>query len=536
MEDVILNFNYKGKEVKIQCKKNENINDIFKRYTDKINKDINNIYFINNGSIIKNNNLQLEKLNNKDNKINILVCDTNDSYNEEIIEKEFKKIICPKCGENCLFEIKNYKINLNKCDNKHNINNILLDEYNNTQIIDEIKCNKCNKNKLEIYNNKIYKCCNCNINLCPICKSTHNKEHKIIDYELNNYICKMHVERYTSYCKECERNICDICEIEHDINHNLIYHRDIINKKENNKNLDELKLKIDKLKNEIKEIVNKLNKIINNLDIYYNINKSIIKNNNIRNRNYQILININNINKYNNDIINDINNIINENNMNIKFKYLYEIYNKMIGNDNNTKIYKLGKYIGELNNDKREGKGIMYYNDGDKYEGEWKNNIKEGKGKYNYNDGEIYEGEWKNDKREGKGIYFFDNGHRYEGEFKNDKREGKGIMYYNNGDRYEGEYKNDQPEGIGVYYFNNGDIYEGDYKNGKKEGKGIYYYNNGQRKGDRYEGDFKNGKFEGKGIYYYNNGDREMGDYLNRKKFGKHVTLYANGNISSKDY
>jgi len=43
MEDIILIFNYNGEEVKIQCKKNENINDIFKRYANKVNKDINNI-------------------------------------------------------------------------------------------------------------------------------------------------------------------------------------------------------------------------------------------------------------------------------------------------------------------------------------------------------------------------------------------------------------------------------------------------------------------------------------------------------------
>ena len=55
MEDININFNYKGQEVKIQCKKNENMNQIFKRYTSKINKDINNIYFIYNGNIINNN-------------------------------------------------------------------------------------------------------------------------------------------------------------------------------------------------------------------------------------------------------------------------------------------------------------------------------------------------------------------------------------------------------------------------------------------------------------------------------------------------
>ena len=32
----------------------------------------------------------------------------------------------------------------------------------------------------------------------------------------------------------------------------------------------------------------------------------------------------------------------------------------------------------------REGKGIMYYNNGDRYEGDWKNDKKEGKGKYYY--------------------------------------------------------------------------------------------------------------------------------------------------------
>ena len=53
-----------------------------------------------------------------------------------------------------------------------------------------------------------------------------------------------------------------------------------------------------------------------------------------------------------------------------------------------------------MKNDKREGKGIMYYKDGEKYDGEWKNGL-----------------------FEGKGIYYFKNGNRYEGEFKNDNME-----------------------------------------------------------------------------------------------------------------
>jgi len=509
MDDIILSFIFKGQEIKIQCKGNENMNDILKRYANKINNDINDIYFIHNGNVI-NNNLKLNEIRNKENEMSILVYNYNNNNYEEKIENESRDIICPICGENCLFEIKDYKINLSKCDNKHNENNILLEEYYKTQIINEVKCNNCNKNKSEIYKNQIYKCCNCNINLCPLCKLNHNKEHIIIDYELKNYICKIHGERFASYCKECEKNMCDMCELEHNKNHNLIYHKDIIKNEKNEKNnIDELKIKIDDLKNEIEEIKNILNKIINNIDIYYNINKNIINNyRNIRNRNYQILININNINKYNGNIINDINKIINESNINDKFKNLYDIYNKMII-VNITKTYKCGKYVGELKNDKREGKGTMYYNNGEKYEGDWKNDI-----------------------NEGKGIYYFKSGNRYEGDFKNDKREGKGIYYGKNGDRYVGDYKNDKKEGKGIYYVKNGDRYEGDYKNDKREGKGIYYGKNG----NRYEGEYKNGKPEVKGIYYFNNGDREMGDYIEGKKIGKHVTLHANGDITTKEY
>ena len=54
-----------------------------------------------------------------------------------------------------------------------------------------------------------------------------------------------------------------------------------------------------------------------------------------------------------------------------------------------------------------------------------------------------YIGQVVNGLREGKGIYYWNNGDRYEGEWKNGKMEGKGIYYYNNepwkGDRYEGE-------------------------------------------------------------------------------------------------
>ena len=81
-----------------------------------------------------------------------------------------------------------------------------------------------------------------------------------------------------------------------------------------------------------------------------------------------------------------------------------------------------------------------------------------------------YEGEIKNGKREGKGIMYYNDGNRYEGEFKNGQREGKGIMYYKDGDRYEGEFKNGKKHGKGIYYYNNGDREMGDYYKGVEYG------------------------------------------------------------------
>ena len=124
-----------------------------------------------------------------------------------------------------------------------------------------------------------------------------------------------------------------------------------------------------------------------------------------------------------------------------------------------------------------------------------------------------YVGQVVNGLREGKGIYYVFNGDRYEGNFRNGKREGKGIEYYHNGDRYEGDFRNDKKEGKGIMYYSNGDFYgdryEGDWRNDKKEGKGIYYYHNG----DREMGDYYNDKEIGKHVMLTRNGEVKTYNY-----------------------
>ena len=111
-------------------------------------------------------------------------------------------IICPKCKESIKIKIENYKKSLYGCKNGHKTVNILFDEFENTQKINEreIKFGNCNNNKSNIYNkviikldslqrnyyNEFYKCHQCGINICPICKSIHDKNH--IKIFINKYI------------------------------------------------------------------------------------------------------------------------------------------------------------------------------------------------------------------------------------------------------------------------------------------------------------------------------------------------------------
>ena len=69
-----------------------------------------------------------------------------------------------------------------------------------------------------------------------------------------------------------------------------------------------------------------------------------------------------------------------------------------------------------------------------------------------------YVGEVANGLREGKGIEYYNNGDRYEGDFRNDKREGKGIYYYHNGDREMGDYYDDKEIGKHVMLTRNGEV------------------------------------------------------------------------------
>jgi len=323
--------------------------DIINKFVTKSKIDINNAQFLYGGKQIDFELTfyeQANKIDKERDQMNILVYSIKEESKEEGM-KESKEVICPQCKENCLISLENYRIKLYDCKNKHVNDNIALNEFKNLQKINEneIICKNCDNTKFRAYNNQFYKCADCQINLCPLCKEKHDKEHKIFDYNNINYVCLIHKDFYISYCKECKLNLCMKCEKEHNSNHGIINYKNILPDEDEIK--QELKIfrnKIDKFKEIANEIIDVLNKVSEKMENYYQINYDILYNYNLQQRNYQILTNINSIKNFIN--LDDFDSVINDNNtIKFKFTYIIDIYNKIYNKkEKNNKI--------ELNHDK----------------------------------------------------------------------------------------------------------------------------------------------------------------------------------------
>lgn len=152
-----------------------------------------------------------------------------------------------------------------------------------------------------------------------------------------------------------------------------------------------------------------------------------------------------------------------------------------------------------------DGQGILYRpNNQIKYKGDFLNDKREGKGEYFFEDGSVYKGDWKDGKREGKGVYLFKTGARYEGEWKDNSCDGEGIMKYANRVVYEGEWADGKWNGEGRLDKANGNVYEGDWVDSKKDGRILHFF----RETKISEGVYEEGKKIGFETCYISNGER----------------------------
>ena len=330
-----IEFNLNNSITKVNADLKDKFQDIITQYIENIYIDSNSVYFF-----VHNRQIHLEQTVEE----HMNESDKNNKKLEVIVQKVIpKQIICPECFEPCLIKIKDYRIQLYGCCKGHIIEDLSYLEFNNLQkqILSKIICDTCkNNNKSNSLKNEFYICLTCNQNICLSCKSLHEKEHDIIEYDKNYYLCKKHKEPFTKYCKKCKINFCTLCETEHK-EHYIISLNDI------NPNIDmqkeklkEIKNNIDICNNYIKTIIEQLNKIISIMNLYHDINENILNNLDEQNKNYETLQNINEINLDNNIFkrISKINNIQNEDYINKIFDII-DFYKKMSLKKKDYEIY-----------------------------------------------------------------------------------------------------------------------------------------------------------------------------------------------------
>ena len=342
MSEVNINFSLDGANTVIQCHENDSMKDIFTKFLNKSMIDSTNLYCIYGAKVLdaEFNKTFLEIANEQDKKekkMNIVV-----TRNPTAINNNFyiisKNIICPTCKEICEFEFNNnYTISLMRCKNGHIKENIPLNEFEECQKINisDIICEECKENnKGSVKNNEFYRCLDCKINLCPLCKSKHEKED---DYVINHdriiFNCMTHKVALTKYCKNCKLNICDSCKEEHK-NHEFIDFNEInLDKKQLKNELNENQKIIDQLDNLPKEIEKIFQKVKENFQLACEIKKRILDNYCIHRRTYQVLMNLKR-DRENNIVLKDLQGIANQDNIIQKFINVLKIYGKIVSSDN----------------------------------------------------------------------------------------------------------------------------------------------------------------------------------------------------------
>lgn len=105
IDKVNVEFILDGRVVSYLCERNDYIDSILHRYGKQIKKNMKELSFEYNGSLIPmNTELTLRQINMNDNLIRFFVSfKTNKSIHSSYLKSDY--IICPECKENCLIEL-----------------------------------------------------------------------------------------------------------------------------------------------------------------------------------------------------------------------------------------------------------------------------------------------------------------------------------------------------------------------------------------------------------------------------------------------
>ena len=165
-------------------------------------------------------------------------------------------------------------------------------------------------------------------------------------------------------------------------------------------------------------------------------------------------------------------------------------------------------YVGNFDDNKRNGHGRFYFSSGDTYDGEWKNDNYNGLGTEYNPDGSIKRhGMWNNGvllqeeqlSSQCFGIIKTSDSYVYFGDVVDGKYHGEGKLTYEDnifvGKFVEGQFC----EGV---FISHECVYAGQFANFKYNGYGRYYFQDGSM----YDGSWVDGEYE-VGIFYNSSGN-----------------------------
>ena len=139
---VTVEFQYQQRISLVQANFSDTFKTISQKFETKVTIKPNTVYYISNGKTLQKDDIIQNVIDKSKNVMKVLVMsntESDDLDNKKDHLTKSKDIKCPKCFEPCKIEIKNYRIKLYDCKNRHEIENIKYEDFMDTQKCDETK-------------------------------------------------------------------------------------------------------------------------------------------------------------------------------------------------------------------------------------------------------------------------------------------------------------------------------------------------------------------------------------------------------------
>jgi hypothetical protein len=330
-------FTYLNRTIQIFCKEDEQMEAMFKEFTKKLDDDSepnHYIYYCENNILRPESTIKNNKYLSNQKEINISV------------QKKLRFIKCPNCKCNdSIINLDNYLVLFYGCKTEHS-SRCVYDKYIGSQKIDsgEIICSESNCGRtINNYINGLYICLNCSKltkNPKYYCKdhiNKHNKEHKNVKFDKQNYYCEKHFNEFIKYCFTHHKNICKDCEKEHENDKIAKYSTMEPDLKKLKESLKTMENNINDVTTIIDDLKNRLDGTLRIFKRYLYIAKDMIAkyelfNNDLKNN--RILRSLWNLQLSNTKMNDELKKIIDEDNLVEKVKQAITIYENRENNYN----------------------------------------------------------------------------------------------------------------------------------------------------------------------------------------------------------